>query len=106
MLCITVCIVCNLSDEHSLCMVLSSISTLAAEWFNLGVALGLSHPTLKIIEYNSGDAQRCLAEMVNDWLQRKDNSQPSWRELASALSSRPINRIELANMIATEHPSH
>ena len=101
------CIVSNISDQHSLYTVLNSISTLAAEWFNLGVALGLCHSTLKTIEHNySGNAHRCLTEMVNYWLQKKDNSRPSWRELASALSSPLMNRIEIANMIATEHPSH
>ena len=106
-LCTTVCIISNISDEDSLRMVLNSISTLAAEWFNLGVALGLSEPTLSIINHNNpGDARRCLTEMVIHWLQRNDGSQPSWQELASALSSPLINRIEIANTIATEHPSH
>ena len=95
------------ADEHSLKMILDSISTLAAGWFNLGVALGLSSGTLKAIESNyPKDTHRCLTEMVIAWLQMKDNSQPSWRSLVSALSSPSVNRIELATMIAAEHPSH
>ena len=96
----------NPSVEASLRTILNSISTLTADWFNLGVELGLSYDTLKTIESKyRGDARRCQAEMVMAWLQMKDNSQPSWHALASALSSPFINRIEIANMIASEHPA-
>ena len=86
---------------------MDSISTLTAEWFKLGVALGLSYDTLKTIESNHrGDAHRCQTEMVIAWLQLKDNSQPSWQSLASALSSPSVGRVEIATMITEEHPSH
>ena len=99
-------IVSNPSDEHSLGTILDSISTLTADWFNLGVALGLSYGTLKEIESNySNNARRCLTEMVIAWLQMKDNTQPSWQSLVSALSSPSMNRTEVANRIAKKHPS-
>ena len=107
--CITIVIVSNPSAKDSLRTILDSISTLTAEWFNLGVTLGLSYDTLKIIESNytgSGDARRCQTEMVIAWLQMKDNSQPSWQSLASALSSPSVGRIEIATMIAAEHLPH
>ena len=98
--------VSNPSDEHSLRIVLDSISTLTADWFNLGVALGLSHNTLKTIESNHPrDAHRCFTEMVIAWLMQ-GYSQPSWQSLVSALSSPLVNRIEIAAMIAAEHPAH
>ena len=103
--CYTLYFVYNLSEQCSLKAALDSISTLTPEWFNLGVALGLSPDTLREIEYNHrGDARRCLTEMVIAWLQMKDNSQPSWQSLASALCSPLLNRIEIATMIAAEHP--
>ena len=90
--------------EDSLKTILDSISTLAAEWFNLGVALGLFPDTLREIESNyRGETRRCLTEMMIAWLQTKDNSQPSWQSLASALKS--LDRVDVATMIATEHPS-
>ena len=105
--CITTSIVSNLSDERSLRTILESISTLAADWFNLGVALGLSSDTLNIIAYkHPRDARGCLTKMVIAWLQMKDNAQPSWQSLASALSSSLVNRIEIATMIAAQHPPH
>ena len=106
-MCITISVVSNYSDERSLRTILDSISTLAADWFKLGVALRLSYDTLKTIECNyRGDAHRCLTEMVIAWLQMKDNLQPSWQSLASALSSPSVSRIEIATMIAAEHPPH
>ena len=105
--CITISIVSNSSDEHSLRTISDSISTLAAGWFNLGVALGLFPDTLREIESNHrGETRRCQTEMVIAWLQMKDNSQPSWQALVSALSSPLVNRIEITTMIAEEHPTH
>ena len=97
----------NSSDEHSLRTISDSISTLTAEWFNLGVALGLSYVTLTEIESNHrGEARRCQTEMVIAWLRKKDNAQPSWQALVSALSSPSVKRIEIATMIAAEHSTH
>ena len=104
-LCITISIISNPSDEGSLRTILESISTLTAEWFKLGVVLGLSYDTLKIIEHNYRDAHRCQMEMVIAWLRTKDNSHPSWQSLASALGSPLVNRKEIAVMIAADHPS-
>ena len=107
MLCIVSITISNPSVKDSLRTILDSISTLTADWFNLGVALGLFPDTLSEIETNHrGEARRCLTEMVTAWLQMKDNSQPSWQALASALSSPFINRIEIATMIASDHPAH
>ena len=103
-MCITISIVSNPSAEDSLRTILDSISTLTAKWFKLGVALGLSYDTLEAIESNyRGDAHKCQTEMVKAWLQMKDNSQPSWQSLASALSSSSVGRIEIATLIAVEH---
>ena len=104
--CITITVVSNPSAKDSLKTVLDSISTLTAGWFNLGVALGLSYDTLREIETNYREARRCQTEMVIAWLQMKDNSQPSWQALVSALSSPSVKRIEVATMIAAVHPTH
>ena len=84
---------------------MGSISKLTAGWFNLGVALGLSYDTLKGIESNyPRDAPRCLTETVIVWLQSSSN--PSWKRLVSALKSPLVDRVDIAAMIAAEHPSH
>ena len=88
-------IVCDPPEQSSLKTALDSISTLTVQWFNLGLALGLSPDTLEVIQYNfPRDVRRCLTEMMIAWLQMKDSSQPSWKSLVSALSS-PLVNIEL-----------
>ena len=92
----------TLSDEHSLKAILDSISTVAADWFNLGVALGLPYYTLKRIEADyPRDAPRCLTEMIIAWLQI--SSQPTWQGLVLALMSPLVNRVDIAHTIATKH---
>ena len=94
--------VSNSSDERSLKTILDSISTVAADWFNLGVALGLSYSTLKTIESDyPRDAPRCLTEMLIAWL--RNSSQPTWRGLVLALESPLVNRVDIATTIAKDH---
>ena len=93
----------NPPDQCSLNTIVGSVSTQAAKWFNLGLALELHYGKLTEIESNHPkDALRCLTEMVNAWLQSSSN--PSWKRLVSALTS--LDRVDIATMIATEHPSH
>ena len=95
----------NSSGEHSLVAIVNTIHTLAAKWFNLGVALGLPYNRLTSIESDfPRDSLRCLTETVQIWLQ--SSSCPSWRGLVSALRSPSVNRIDIANRTAKDHPSH
>ena len=81
---------------------MNSISTIAARWFGLGVALGLTYGKLMQIECdNRGDSYRCLTGVITEWLQ--NSSSPCWRSLAMALSSSPLNRMDLATIIAKDH---
>ena len=99
---VTIYNVSNSSDENSLKDILDSISTVAANWFNLGVALGLPYHTLERIESDyPRDAPMCLTKMIIAWLQK--SSQPTWRGLIFALMSPLVNRVDIANTIATKH---
>lgn len=93
------------AEERYLSKVLDSTVFLSTKWFYLGLALGLSHGTLRDIEYNHKDTLRCLTEVINAWLQKKDKSRPSWQQLAVALCSQSVDRVDIANMVAAEHPS-
>ena len=101
MLCIFVTsyVVSNFLDERSLKAILYSVSSVAADWFSLGVALGLSYDTLKTIESDyPRDASRCLTEMIIAWL--RNSSQPTWQGLVLALESPLVNRVDIASTIA------
>ena len=71
------------------------------DWFHLGIELGLLYPTLKRIEEDYRNMERCLTEMIAAWLQQKDNVSevgvPSWSVLQSALRRR--GEIQLADEI-------
>lgn len=102
---ITISIVSNPSEDHSLGTIVDTVHTLTAKWFIFGLALGLSYDTLRKIESNyRGDSLRCLAEVITTWLH--NNSQASWQGLASALRLPSVGEFVLATKIATEHPSH
>ena len=73
-------------------------------WKDLGLALGLLHPTLQVIDKGQrGDINDCMREMLAAWLQQQDNvshvGPPSWRVLQTAL--RKIGENEQANRIPT-----
>ena len=56
----------------------------AAKWYQLGVQLEISPATLSTIESDhSHDAQRCMTEVINRWLQNVPEC--SWTKLAQAV---------------------
>ena len=58
----------------------------AAQWYQLGLQLGISPATLNTIEYNyHRDAQRCMTEVINRWLQNAPEC--SWAKLANAVEA-------------------
>ena len=56
----------------------------AADWFQLGVQLGIKAAKLREIEKDHpGDVQRCKTEVLDWWLQNTPSV--SWEKLADAL---------------------
>ena len=54
-----------------------------SEWFNLGIKLGVKDSTLRDIEANHRDVQRCKREMLRAWLQSGPTN--PWTKLATTL---------------------
>ena len=58
----------------------------AAKWYQLGVQLGIPPATLSTIESDhSRDAQRCMTEVINWWLQNAPEC--SWAKLAQVVEA-------------------
>ena len=58
----------------------------AAKWYQLGVQLGIPPATLSTIESDHPrDAQRCMTEVINWWLQNAPER--SWTKLAEAVKA-------------------
>ena len=58
----------------------------AADWFPLGVQLGIESAKLREIEKDHpGDVQRCKTEVLDWWL--RNSPEISWQKLAQALKA-------------------
>ena len=58
----------------------------AAKWYQLGIQLEIPVATLSNIEYeHPRDAQRCMTEILNWWLQNAPEC--SWEKLTEALEA-------------------
>ena len=70
-----------------------------AEWYNLGLQLGLPPSTLDVIQKNHpGDCNQCFTDMIKEWLRTSD-LQPTWEALANALESPQVGWSDLAKQI-------
>ena len=67
------------------------------QWFELGLALGLSHPTLKSITSDH------KIEMLAKWLKQVDGCRPSWNSLVEALRCPTVEGYNIANDIERKH---
>ena len=73
-------------------------------WRDLGLALGLSRHTLdRIAAQYLGDPRRCLTEILAAWLQKENESTPSWRALVAALRKPTVGKEGLADVIGKAH---
>ncbi len=67
-----------------LCEKLESASP---KWFDLGLALGLSHPDLTNIKEHNGDNQKCLREMLAKLLVTQ---RVTWSLLSDGLKTKTV----------------
>ena len=77
-------------------------------WFELGLALGLYYGTLKFIQSEHSNDDKCLTETLAAWLKQKDRvpeqGVPSWNSLTRALAHPLVIQQGLAWEIAMKHP--
>ena len=67
-------------------------------WFNLGLALGIDHTTLKVIKKdNASDTDACFTEMLSVWL--KMDPPPTWETLVAALKACSVGQRKLAKQL-------
>ena len=91
---------------------IQAISSLAAKYYGLGMALGLKLSALdKIKSENPQNCDEALRAVIKTWLSRADIVRdkqsviPSWKSLVIAVAdSAGGGNPALANRIATNHP--
>ncbi len=67
-----------------------------AEWYNIGLKLGLKPHDLDSIR---GEDDECLRRVLKMWLQKSETLQPTWRSLLKALRSEIVGREDVAQDI-------
>ena len=85
-----------LSDLQS---VYEKLIPAAGNWFNLGLALGLRHGTLKDIKDDYHGNKDCLREMIAARLQ---TDSPTYSEICRSLKSPTVGRNDVAEAIEEE----
>ena len=64
----------------------NELKEMTAEWYQLGVQLEIPPTTLNTLERDHPhDAQRCMTEVINRWLQNAPEC--SWAKLAKAVGA-------------------
>ena len=72
------------------------------KWFNLGLALGLSHNDLSALsDKHRGDCNVCLREMLARRLQ--SSQQLTWEMVCSALRQTTVDRYDVAEKIEEKY---
>ena len=87
----------------------SELNPVAANWWNIGIALRLKVDVLENIDTKfKGDPDMCLSHMVTEWLKKNYNwkkfGEPTWQRLVKAVNH-PAGgaNTALANKIASRH---
>ena len=69
-----------------------------ANWYNLGLGLGITPDTLDAIELaNQRNPDCCFRAMLTKWL--REHQQPTWSALSEALTSPSVGLTHLAEQI-------
>ena len=85
--------ICNLDEVQT------SVQDIVIDWKDLGLKLGLVHPTIeKINQENRGVINDCIREILAAWLKKEDNAKRRrWSTLVDALQE--LNEYDLAERI-------
>ena len=99
------------SEEDDHYDIIKELTSLAARWKDIGIALRLKNGQLNEIESkNPGKPQRCLSDVIENWLKRNYNVKkfgpPTWRWLVEIVAHQAGgNDKDLADKIARQYPA-
>ena len=89
--------------ENDLVSVQTAVWEARAEWYNIGLQLGLSAGTLDAIKLgNQSNPDTCFTEVLKLWLR---GSGRSWSDLAGALRAPTVGFEHLAEQLLNCDPS-
>ena len=88
-------------------ILINELVTVAHKWITIGIQLGIDYHVLKGFgqQYNN-DPIRCLAEMLQYWLDGNaadGKSHVNWETVVKALKSPLVNELGLAEKVCENH---
>ena len=97
---------CYITAEDDFSLILDEVAAMKAEYYQLGIALGLRPSKMKVIQKQyPSDVQQAFNDMLYAWLRWEHNHEqhgpPTWRNLVKAVDK--FNHA-LAMTIAQKHP--
>lgn len=86
-------------------IVKDSVWDARAEWFDLGLQLGVNVPSLVAIQTKEKDnPDRCITPMLMEWL-KQSNPPPTWSSLVAALRKPTVGQEHLADNVEHQYLS-
>ena len=84
-------------------LIYSELMDASTVWLYLGLALGISYPTLAdVSNKNPGDNKKCLLDKLACWL-TSGSTTLSWGHLCECLKENTVNRHDVAEKIEQKH---
>ena len=87
-----------------LVVLLEELYNARANWYNIGMKLGVSVGTLKAIEKQYSDPSDCLRETLTTWL-KSCSPPPTWSKVVEALNSNAVGEGSLATNLKRKYCS-
>lgn len=92
----------NTAGTKDLKDVLEMVCDIAAEWDDLGLALGLKSSSLDSIEADERSCRKRLHKVVAEWL-KGNGGECTWNFLCEAIKGPLVKNISLAQKIEQAH---
>ncbi len=86
-------------SELNLRELLEATWRVSADWYTLGLSLGIDKDQLDIIETDANGCKVCREKTLTHWVNNDDS--PTWQKIVNALCSETVNRRDCAGTIGS-----
>ena len=90
------------TTEPSLRVLLIELHSVRANWYNIGLELGIPYTTLDCFKQNDTDQLVLLREVMKHWLDTAFDPPPSWEAIVTALRSPLVNEKNVASQVESK----
>ena len=74
-----------------------------ANWYNIGLELGIPYTTLDCFKQNDTDQLVLLREVMKHWLKTVVDPRPTWETVVTALRSPLVNEKDVAKQLESKY---